>query len=173
MASPISNSTAPGIALTCPNVLLAAAPAFTAVGNTIGESSQAKFQLPLTGGFLVFNDSPPVRLLPLIEKLASFSALTPNWDSYGALTINPLCIAASVQLALQLIGPEIPIPFAAPTVGGGVQLEWHRREMDFEIYIESPSKISVFFSDENSGEELSFDISDQFDLFRMYLDRMK
>lgn len=173
MASPISNSTAPGIGLTRLDVLLAAAPACTAVGKTTSDSLQANFRMPLAGGFLVFSEQPPDRLLRLIEKIASFSDLAPNWDSYGALTINPLCIVASVQFALQVIGPEISIPFAAPTVGGGVQLEWHRRGRDFEIYVESPSKISAFFSDDDSGEELSFDISDHFDQLRMYLDRMK
>lgn len=173
MATSFSNLTSSTIALSGPEVLLAAAPAFTTAGKTPSDTSQANFRIPLAGGFLVFSELPPTYLLPLIEKIAGFSTLTPNWDSYGALSINPLCIAASVQLALQLIGPEVPIPFAGPTVGGGVQLEWHRRGKDLEVYIEFPSRISAFFSDDESGEELSFDISDRFDQLRMYLDRMK
>ena len=67
-------------------------------------------------------------------KLTAFMDLKPNWDSYGALPIDPACVTkAEVIMALMPIGDGWA---AVPTATGGVQLEQHAYGLDIEISIE-------------------------------------
>src|SRR5205809_218902 len=61
------------------------------------------------------------------EQLCELLTLERNWDSYGALPIDPANVAAARRL-LKRLEPWRPVPpYVVPTVGGAVQFEWHLR----------------------------------------------
>ncbi len=71
-----------------------------------------------------------MRLLTL-AALRKMADLEPNWDSYGAVPINPNAIARAILMLDSLQGDWTPVPMS----DGGVQLELHSDGFDVEIQI--------------------------------------
>src|SRR6476659_749758 len=92
---------------------------------------------PEPGASLV-SGSAPEWLAKADETLQTLLALPPNWNSYGARTIQPDVVQATSSLLHDIARDDTPQPAIVPTVRGGVQLEWHTRGVDLEIEIESP-----------------------------------
>jgi hypothetical protein len=57
--------------------------------------------------------------------------LEQNWDSYGAVPIDPRAIARAILMLDSLQGDWTPVPMS----DGGVQLELHSGGFDIEIQI--------------------------------------
>jgi len=110
-------------------------------------------------GAIEFAERPSERVLSVIRKALDLTALPPNWDSYGARTIDPYLVAGTVELLHTLIGPDTPLPSIVPTSRGGVQLEWHCNEVDLEINVSSPIRRKVFFEDFRSGVSKEFTLT--------------
>jgi hypothetical protein len=73
----------------------------------------------------------------LYAKLDSFLLLEKGWDGYDSYmgsVINPLVIIKAKEIAALL--PDYTWQ-AVPCLSGGVQLEYHDKGLDIEIYIES------------------------------------
>lgn len=68
----------------------------------------------------------------VVERLLMLHDLDKNWDAEGALEVSRTSIEHALE-ALVFLGGDIPPPFIAPTVEGGVQLEWHGRDLWLEI----------------------------------------
>jgi hypothetical protein len=98
----------------------------------------------------------PAWLAETERKLREFLTLPANWNSYGARTIQPDVVDATIQLLRRVAQPNMPQPIVVPTVRGGVQLEWHMRGIDLEIELASPEKIHVLYED--TAEEAEWDL---------------
>lgn len=59
-----------------------------------------------------------------LEKLEEFKTLKPNWDSYGAKSINFDLISKTRDLLNSINMVDVPEPFLAPVSDGGVNIEW-------------------------------------------------
>lgn len=94
---------------------------------------------------------PPVWLPDLLVDISKLGELEENWDSYGARRIDRRCIEAAVSVLRAILDVATPRPSVVPTSSGGIQFEWHRGGIDLEIEIESPSRMNVFFEDEQVG----------------------
>lgn len=73
----------------------------------------------------------------LDKRLMALAELEHNWDSYGALPISmeTLCMAEHMIKATDVPGVQI-----VPGSDGSVQLEWHTKELDMEIWIKVPEE---------------------------------
>ncbi len=109
------------------------------------------FRFKFGRGFLEFDEQPPRRLMPVIERIVSFGSLQPNWDSYRARPVDPLCAVAAITFVLNNVREPSSLPSAVPTNRGGIQLEWHTNGVDLEIEFSSPSRIRVSFDDGRTG----------------------
>jgi hypothetical protein len=96
------------------------------------------------------------------EALRKLLSLPQNWNSYGALPIQPQNVQSAIQLLEKLVRSDTPRPIVTPTVRGGVQLEWHTRGIDLEIEIDPPGHYQVLFEDPKADVllELVLDASD-------------
>ncbi len=56
------------------------------------------------------------------DRLDKIAALGPNWDSYGALPIDPRAVAEARRLLRDWPGD---LPWPVPTTKGGVALEFN------------------------------------------------
>jgi hypothetical protein len=103
----------------------------------------------------------PNWLLPTIEKLSELLSLGPNWDSYGARSIDANRVLEALRLLGRVMLNDSPPPCVVPTNCGGVQLEWHIAGVDLEIDIISSADIHVSFESSNESWErtLSTDLS--------------
>lgn len=56
-----------------------------------------------------------------VKRLESLAELEQDWNSYGALPIEPGVIARALEALRGLTGP---LPYICPTPTGGVNFEW-------------------------------------------------
>ena len=87
-----------------------------------------------------------------VEAVADLLSLPPGWNSYSAKPIDHQSARQAIQLLAEFLKPNTPPPSVVPTVRGGIQLEWHTRGADVEIYIESPNEVSFFAEEAGSGK---------------------
>ena len=88
-------------------------------------------------------------VIKTIQKLHSLGELQAGWNSYAAQPIRPDVIEHGIRWVPSVLQAMTPEPQVVPRVGGSLQLEWHRRGVDLEIYIDSPT--DIHFSARDSG----------------------
>ncbi len=64
-----------------------------------------------------------------------------------------------MQLLAHVMLSDTPAPEIVPTVRGGLQLEWHVRNVDVELEILSPGRYLLSFEDRSSERELEVELS--------------
>jgi hypothetical protein len=99
-------------------------------------------------------------------------ALPPNWDSYGARSIEPEILAAAARWLAENMMPETPRPAVLPTVRGGVQFEWSIRGLDLEIELISPDELHVAYEDADESNEWKSDLASARQPIRNLLERL-
>lgn len=72
------------------------------------------------------------QLQHLRESAAELLALPPGWDSYQARPIDSFAVQRALRFC-QWLSDDAPAPTIVPLSNGGVQLEWHTKEMDEEM----------------------------------------
>jgi hypothetical protein len=80
-------------------------------------------------------------VIETIERLYSLCDLRQGWNSYTARPIHTDVVRYVARWIPTLLQASTPRPAVVPRVQGGLQLEWHRRGVDLEIYIDSPNEI--------------------------------
>ena len=91
---------------------------------------------------------------------------TDDWSSGGKRT-KPEAIAGLMEVLLKILDDRTPPPSVVPTWGGGVQVEWHRNGVDFEIESDPGGVIEYYFR--GSNEEREGRIEDDFDRLTEYV----
>lgn len=76
-----------------------------------------------------------------LNRLKSFSSLKPDWDSYGAKSIELSEISRAYSIVSALIDQGISTAYAFPSPLGGVQLEWVNGLDELEAGFESGESI--------------------------------
>lgn len=104
-------------------------------------------------------DNPPVE-----EALLKLLDLEENWDSYGASRIRRANVTIALSLLRSIMRQDTPPPIVVATSDGSVQLEWHQRDIDIEIYVRGENRFGVFFDDARTGktweDEVTSDLTD-------------
>lgn len=98
--------------------------------------------------------------------------LPQNWDSYGAIRIEPAAVEDALSLLVDLAGLGTPLPSVVPTVHGGVQLEWHSRESDVEIELTKDQPAEYFTYERASGKEQQGRVLDEMERVRAAIARL-
>jgi len=87
-----------------------------------------------------------------VEAVADLLSLPQGWNSYSAKPIDHQNARRAIRILAEFLESDTPSPSVVPTVRGGIQLEWHTRGVDLEVYIESPGDVSFFAEDAGSGK---------------------
>ncbi len=96
-------------------------------------------------------------LPPVVERLGTLRGLGPGWDTYGG---DPPKFEHLVEAFRFLIGHmrvDTDPPWIVPLGSGGVQLEWHRPDLDIEITFEDDGSEIVI---ERAGDEVVAPLSE-------------
>lgn len=88
---------------------------------------------------------------PICKNLCQLLDLPPNWDSYGALPIEPYSVATALYILNETFTLNTPRPAIVPTNNGGIQLEWHMEDIGLEIEIDPRLRGGIFY-DDGSGK---------------------
>jgi len=102
---------------------------------------------------LTGSGSEPTALWHVLGTLRRLAALPRGWDSYGAKPLTPTALRRMLGLLPLLLPDDAPEPSVVPTRDGGIQLEWHRRGIDFEVKVPPTGPISYLVADAGTGEE--------------------
>jgi hypothetical protein len=104
------------------------------------------------------SDSKADWLEYVADRCRQFTELTPNWDTYGAPPVSPFTVQAAMTILGRLATASLPPPRVVPTAQGGLQFEWRIQERALEVQFNAPTQVSLFFSDESTGEETEVDL---------------
>jgi hypothetical protein len=92
------------------------------------------------------------------NRLAELRGLPENWDDHNAERISPAILKYVPEILAEVMTSKAPPPQIVPTVHGLVQLEWHTKKDDLEIYLESPGRGSFFYVNVDRSVEQEGDI---------------
>ena len=59
----------------------------------------------------------------------------------------------ALQLLAATMRPATPAPIVVPTVRGGLQLEWHQRDVDLEVEVPPSGAVQVAYENLAEGRE--------------------
>ena len=129
---------------------------------------------PLAHGRLVLGlqGDPAPWVEPTLRTLGNLLVLPAGWDSYDARTLDPSCVLAAWQLLAAVMRDDIPAPAVVPTARGGVQLEWHRNDVDLEIEVVAPREFLVSYETAAAGESWEKRLTDDFADLSSALDKI-
>jgi len=87
------------------------------------------------------------KVLPLLRRIAEMPS---NWDAEGSPRPDPEIVRAATRLLNRLRDSDlgaIPVPFACPVPGGGIQLEWSSSKKYLEIEFLDTSTVAFLKED--------------------------
>ena len=108
-----------------------------------------------------------------IRRAATLAQLPNGWNSYGAKPVSPRAVHHATRLLRETacLIPNVATPSVVPTVGGGLQLEWHLRGVDIEIEFGSDGCASWYAEDRATGEASEGPVLGHEDTVRQWLKR--
>jgi hypothetical protein len=65
-----------------------------------------------------------------------------------------------------LMQPQTPAPQVVPSAGGGVQLEWHERDIDLEVNFTAPYQCELWVEDHRTGACVTKELTNEFSEFK-------
>lgn len=105
----------------------------------------------------------PEWLIPTLQRFLQIVSLQNNWDQNGARQVDQSLVLRAIQVLLQLMYSNTPVPSVVPTPDGCIQVEWHTKEIDLEVEFLGPAHFYVFFDDMQDGiewdGELTYDLT--------------
>jgi hypothetical protein len=102
--------------------------------------------------------SEPAWLRPAMARLEYLLSLPENWDSYQAARIDPRAVGNAIRLLAATRRPGAFPTAIVPTVRGGVQLEWHVRNVDLEVEVPAVGALHVAYENHDTGRAWELDL---------------
>lgn len=108
----------------------------------------------------------------VLDRLVAILHMPPNWDGYGAPAVSREAAMFALEVLQRTMQPGTPAPQVVPSSVGGVQLEWHEKDIDLELHIPAPFDCELWFEDHRLGKVVSEKLSSEFDALRSALDEL-
>lgn len=89
------------------------------------------------------------------KRIKEQAELPANWDSYGAVPVDPRIPPIAQDLVEWFAVAGMPPPDVFATSEGGMHVEWHVRRVNIEIHISPTEGTTIYFEDLNGGEPWS------------------
>lgn len=122
----------------------------TAGGLGGGERSEfPQFQRALTAA------TEPTWQREVLARITALLRLRPGWDSYKAPMPRYDAAMFALTVLQGIMRPATPAPSVVPSSTGGIQLEWHEKDIDLEIHVLEPYKGEIWWLDHTTGAETS------------------
>jgi hypothetical protein len=95
----------------------------------------------------------PAWLVRTVRVMHELRFLEPNWNNRGASAPDETAILLALELLHGAASHDTPPPDVVPTVGGGIQLEWHRCRMDIELEVSPERSVCLYWLDRDTARE--------------------
>jgi hypothetical protein len=86
-----------------------------------------------------------------LDRIQDLTTLAPGWDGYAARAIDATVAVEAVRWVLDHAYPTVPQPAIVPSADGGIQIEWHRGGVDFEVAINEVES-TVYLEDHETAD---------------------
>lgn len=114
----------------------------------------------------------PAPFLESVKAVVDLLDLPAGWNSFSAKPIAHRNAEAAIRVLAHLLDPETPPPAVVPRVKGNIQLEWHTKQIDIEVYIDSPEQVRFFAEDVSTGETAEGPLSGSEEQLKKWLRRV-
>lgn len=108
-----------------------------------------------------------------ISQIARLLELRAGWDSNNAKPVQREAVNGALQVLSKVLGPATPSPQVVPTVGGGLQLEWHSGGLDIEVYVDSIAGAEFFVETASGVEGVEGHLLGREDVLRSWLEKLR
>lgn len=98
------------------------------------------------------------------QRLEKLRALTAGWDGYRAPPLNQDVFWFTAVLLEKIMRPQTSPPQVVPSSVGGIQIEWHEKDIDLEIHIVAPYRCTIWYEDHSSGDTLDAEFTADFSI---------
>jgi hypothetical protein len=116
--------------------------------------------------FAAARDAQPERKwqIEVQQRLFKLTQLPQGWDGYSASPIRRDTGFFALEVLNKIVRGRTPIPQVVPSSVGGIQLEWHEKNIDLELHIVEPYKAELWFQDHSRPQEepVSVDLTSDF-----------
>jgi hypothetical protein len=98
----------------------------------------------------------------VVRRLSDLRELTPGWDGYRAPALSHGAVSFAIELLGKVMRSRTPLPQLVPSSVGGVQIEWHEKDIDLEIHIAAPYRCELWYQNHRSGEVIDQEFTADF-----------
>jgi hypothetical protein len=110
---------------------------------------------------LKFFTKPPLPLWwdNVANKIIELLRLEPDWDTYGADSIDKHNAISSIYKLRKIIDFSAISPSVIPVSNGSIQYEWHTLDFDLEIVFSTEEPHYLYYYDIRNDKDLKLSIS--------------
>jgi len=131
--------------------------------TTVSKSRRPEPEITFDKFWSHYNVAPEQKWqVEVLKHLVKYAALSPGWDSYVGVPLRLDAGFFALSLLNDIMRPRTPMPQVVPSPVGGVQLEWHEKNIDLELHIAAPYECELWFEDHRTGERVSRELSNDF-----------
>jgi len=107
------------------------------------------------------------------DQVRALLELAPGWDSYAARSIGAAAATRALQMLDEAARTGCPAPAIVPMSRGGIQVEWHLRQMNIEVTVPPDgSPVDVWGEDLTNRTEQEFTVEDDLGPLRALLAKL-
>jgi hypothetical protein len=96
---------------------------------------------------------------PTIDRFVTLASLKDNWDQRGSAAVRGDVLSFAWTILAQIMPSNGMVPNIVPLGNGGIQIEWSSHDSELDMEITRPFRLSAFFFDSGSGEEIETSIN--------------
>lgn len=96
------------------------------------------------------------------NRLQDLIRLDEGWDGYGGFPVSFVNASFAVEMLRSICRPWMTPPQVVPGSDGDLQIEWHTRAGDIELWVRAPNCVHAYFSDSRNGQEKEVELSTDF-----------
>jgi hypothetical protein len=100
------------------------------------------------------------------NRIVKLMKLPDNWDGYNSPPLRNDVWTFALTVLRSLMQPQTPTPQVVPSTGGGVQLEWHEKDIDLEVNFSAPYQCELWVEDHRTGTCVSKVLTNEFSEFK-------
>ncbi len=143
------------------------------MGPQRGSAGQT-FQLPVENGWSTGHLDQVAWKSAVSAAISDLKTLKGGWDGPGSLSISTSVLfrAESLIQAALKGRPRAAAPYIVPVGDGSVQIEWHERNAEMELAIDSDGDVYLWGRNHAAGHEFEGEGDDALALFSRWAPRL-
>ncbi len=105
----------------------------------------------------------------VVDRLNEVALLEAGWDGDNAMPPTQEAGLAAIRAVCEVMWRDTPVPAIVPMFDGGLQVEWHRRDLDIEMTVAPDGSRHVWISAAGGLIEIDQEFRDAVDDLRNHL----